>query len=50
MGGRGFGIVDAVEGFVPQVVREVFTVVTQLGDAWFLFVAVALLYLSLIHI
>ncbi|WP_158058719.1 phosphatase PAP2 family protein [Halorussus halophilus] len=44
MGGRGLGIVDALEALVPQVVRELFTVVTQLGDAWFLFVAVALLY------
>lgn len=44
MSGRSFGIVDFLEQLLPPVVREGFTVLTQLGDAWFLFTAVALLY------
>ena len=44
MNGRGFGIVQAFEQLLPPIVREAFTVLTQLGDAWFIFTAVALLY------
>ncbi|MFC4550363.1 MULTISPECIES: phosphatase PAP2 family protein [Halorussus] len=44
MNGRGFGIAQALEQLLPPLVREAFTVLTQLGDAWFIFTAVALLY------
>ncbi|MFC7082157.1 phosphatase PAP2 family protein [Halorussus caseinilyticus] len=44
MPGRGFGVVETLKKLLPDVVREVFAVLTQLGDAWFIFAAVALLY------
>lgn len=44
MPGRGIGIVYAFEKLFPNSIRELFTLVTQLGDVWFLFGAVALLY------
>ena len=44
MTGRGLGIAVAFDELLPAVVRELFAVLTQLGDAWFVFVAAALLY------
>jgi membrane-associated phospholipid phosphatase len=44
MPGRGLGITKALGETLPEVVRELFNLFTQLGDAWFLFTAVALLY------
>ncbi|PSP55636.1 acid phosphatase [Halobacteriales archaeon QS_1_67_19] len=44
MPGRGIGLVEAFQQLLPRSVRELFTLITQLGDAWFLFGAVALLY------
>ncbi|WP_134671068.1 phosphatase PAP2 family protein [Halorussus marinus] len=44
MNGRGLGVVDALAEALPQVIREAFVVLTQLGDAWFIFVATALVY------
>jgi membrane-associated phospholipid phosphatase len=44
MPGRGLGITKALGETLPEVIRELFSVLTQLGDAWFLFTAVALLY------
>jgi len=44
MNGRGLGIVDALAETLPPIVREAFVALTQLGDAWFLFVATALVY------
>lgn len=44
MPGRSAGIVEALGELLPRSIRELFTLVTQLGDAWFLFAAVALFY------
>jgi membrane-associated phospholipid phosphatase len=44
MTGRGFGIAVAFDELLPAVVRELFALLTQLGDAWFVLVAAALLY------
>jgi membrane-associated phospholipid phosphatase len=44
MNGRGLGVVDALAETLPPIVREAFVALTQLGDAWFLFVATALVY------
>lgn len=44
MTGRDLGVVEALAQTLPPVVREAFVVLTQLGDAWFLFVATALVY------
>lgn len=44
MSGRELGIVSALEQLLPQAVRELFTVLTQLGDVWFLISAGAFLY------
>ncbi|USZ67099.1 phosphatase PAP2 family protein [Halorussus salilacus] len=44
MSDRSLGVVETLAETLPPVVREAFTVVTQLGDAWFLIVVAALLY------
>ena len=44
MPGRGLGITKALGEILPEIVQELFTLLTQLGDAWFLFTAVALVY------
>ncbi|WP_276299254.1 phosphatase PAP2 family protein [Halorussus lipolyticus] len=44
MPGRGLGITEALDEALPAVIQELFTFLTQLGDAWFLFTAVALVY------
>lgn len=44
MTGRGFGIAVVLDELLPRIVRELFTLITQLGDAWFALAAVALLY------
>ncbi|WP_135824756.1 phosphatase PAP2 family protein [Halorussus ruber] len=44
MPGRGFGITETLGEVLPEVIQELFAVLTQLGDAWFLFTAVALVY------
>jgi membrane-associated phospholipid phosphatase len=41
---RGWGIVEHLHETLPHWVPKVFSVVTQLGDAWLLFVLGALLY------
>ncbi|WP_458208237.1 phosphatase PAP2 family protein [Haladaptatus sp. NG-SE-30] len=41
---RGWGIVEALRELLPIWVRELFVFVTQLGDAWLLFLIGALLY------
>jgi len=44
MNGRSLGVVEALAETLPSAVREAFVVLTQLGDAWFIFVATALVY------
>lgn len=44
MNGRGSGVAEALAELLPPIVRELFALITQLGDAWFLFAAVAFLY------
>lgn len=44
MSDRSIGVVEALAETLPPVVRDAFTVVTQLGDAWFLVAVAALLY------
>lgn len=41
---RNIGLVEAIQEELPRTALEVFTVLTQLGDVWFFFVTVALLY------
>ncbi|WP_458185761.1 phosphatase PAP2 family protein [Haladaptatus sp. NG-WS-4] len=41
---RGWGIVELLHDVLPGWSRELFVFVTQLGDAWFLFLVGALLY------
>jgi membrane-associated phospholipid phosphatase len=41
--GRGVGVIDALAG-VPDPLVVLFALLTQLGDAWFLFVLLALFY------
>ncbi|UPV75456.1 phosphatase PAP2 family protein [Halorussus limi] len=44
MPGRGVGVTASLERLLSPWVRELFALLTQLGDAWFLFSAVALVY------
>jgi membrane-associated phospholipid phosphatase len=44
MSGRGVGVTEALERLLAPWMRELFTLITQLGDAWFLFAAVAFVY------
>lgn len=44
MTGRGFGIAVAFEDVLPSVVRELFALITHLGDAGFALAVVALVY------
>jgi len=44
MPGRGVGVTQALERLLAPWMRELFTLITQLGDAWFLFAAVAFVY------
>ncbi|WP_132059017.1 phosphatase PAP2 family protein [Halorussus amylolyticus] len=44
MSDRSFGVTETLAETLPPIVRDAFTVVTQLGDAWFLIVVAALLY------
>ncbi|WP_137284349.1 phosphatase PAP2 family protein [Halorussus salinisoli] len=44
MPGRGLGVTETLERLLSPWVRELFAVLTQLGDAWFLFATVAFLY------
>lgn len=44
MPGRGFGVTDAFARFLPEFVRELFAVLTHLGDAGLLLAAVACCY------
>ncbi|WP_128477093.1 phosphatase PAP2 family protein [Halorussus pelagicus] len=44
MPGRGLGVPEAFERLLSPWIRELFALLTQLGDAWFLFTAVAFLY------
>ncbi|WP_135853516.1 phosphatase PAP2 family protein [Halorussus salinus] len=44
MPGRGVGVTEALERLLTPWMRELFTLITQLGDAWFLFAAVAFVY------
>jgi membrane-associated phospholipid phosphatase len=44
MTGRGFGVDVAFEDVLPSVVRELFALITHLGDAGFALAAVALTY------
>ncbi|MFH5799642.1 phosphatase PAP2 family protein [Haladaptatus sp. CMAA 1911] len=41
---RGWGVVELLHKTLPHWIPKVFSVVTQLGDAWLLFVLGALLY------
>lgn len=42
---HGFGEVTAVQELLPDVVVVLFALLTQLGDSWFLFLALVTLYL-----
>ena len=44
MPGRSLGVTDALHRLLPELVRELFAVLTRLGDAGCLLAAVALLY------
>lgn len=44
MPGRGLGVTDAFARLLPEFVRELFALVTHLGDAGLLLAAVAVLY------
>ena len=44
MTGRGFGIAVVFDELLPRVVRELFALITHLGDAGFALAAAALLY------
>ncbi|WP_440007119.1 phosphatase PAP2 family protein [Halomicrococcus sp. SG-WS-1] len=41
---REWGVTEWLSELLPTVVREAFSVLTQLGDAWFFFVVLAVLY------
>lgn len=41
---RGWGVIEALREILPRWAPEVFVYVTQLGDAWFMFVIGALWY------
>jgi membrane-associated phospholipid phosphatase len=44
MTGRGFGVAVAIDAVLPQALRELFALITHLGDAGFALAAIALVY------
>lgn len=41
---RGFGAVEALEALLPAIAVVVFALITQLGDVWFVFCMLAVVY------